>query len=65
MKRLTCCCCGETAWGKQWWNRDKGYSLCVRCADEQEKTESPETMKSYYGTRGKHYACKPPKQETK
>jgi hypothetical protein len=59
MKRMTCCCCGEAAFGKQWWNRDTGFSLCVSCANRQEKTETPEFMKSCYGTRGVHYACTP------
>jgi hypothetical protein len=30
---LTCCCCGGDAPAyQQWWNRDKGYGLCGRCA---------------------------------
>lgn len=55
--RLSCCCCGEQTRGRQWYNRDTGYGLCVRCADwipAQGKT-SPEEMISCYGHRGIHY----------
>lgn len=67
MKRMTCCCCGEAAFGKQWWNRDTGFSLCVSCADRQSKhTYTPEEMHQMYGIRGVHYACvpKPPKEKS-
>ena len=29
---LTCCCCGNSTLGRQWWNRDTGYGLCARCS---------------------------------
>jgi hypothetical protein len=32
MATKTCCVCGRTAHGQQWWNRDKGYGLCLDCA---------------------------------
>lgn len=28
---LTCCCCGTSTKGRQWWNRDTGYGLCDSC----------------------------------
>lgn len=55
-RRLTCCCCGESTIGRQWWDRDTGYGICNRCADQQAVREDAETMRSYYGERGRHYA---------
>lgn len=55
IKTLTCCCCGELALGRQWWNRDKGFGLCVRCAERISKVEDDETMKNCYGVKGTHY----------
>lgn len=64
IRRLTCCCCGDSLRGRQWWNRDIGYGICTRCADEQAAREDAETMRSYYGIRGRHYAIEqPPTQE--
>lgn len=51
----TCCCCGASTLGRQWWNRDKGFGLCVRCADRIEKKEDAETMENCYGKKGIHY----------
>lgn len=55
IKMLTCCCCGEITKGRQWWNRDKGFGLCERCAEMISKKEDEETMKSCYGIKGVHY----------
>jgi hypothetical protein len=55
MKRLTCCCCGVSTIGRQWYNRDTGFGLCPNCAEKIAKKESPETMRSYYGDKGFHY----------
>ncbi len=55
IKELVCCCCGEYTMGRQWWNRDKGFGLCVRCADMISQKEDSETMNSCYGERGVHY----------
>jgi len=56
IKELICCCCGNQTSGRQWWNRDTGYGLCVKCAEVISKKEDEETMKSCYGEKGKHYA---------
>ena len=55
MKTLICCCSQNTK-GVQWWNRDKGYGLCDKCAEIISKKEDEETMKLNYGIKGKHYA---------
>ncbi|STQ90031.1 hypothetical protein [Iodobacter fluviatilis] len=54
-RTLTCCCCGNSTRGRQWWGRDNGFGLCTDCisfceADvgQGEKTES-------YGIRGVHF----------
>jgi len=52
---LSCCCCGESTTGRQWWNRDKGFGLCPSCAKRIGETETPEEMKSLYGVEGIHY----------
>ena len=31
IRTLECCCCGAEAKGRQWWNRDTGYGICVPC----------------------------------
>lgn len=54
-KALICCCCGGQAIGRQWWNRDKGYGVCVKCSKSIAKKETPEYMKECYGERGYHY----------
>ena len=58
-KKLICSCCGNPTRGRQWWNRDKGYGLCVDCAKRITVTEDEDTMKSCYGEKGKHYAIEP------
>ena len=56
-KRLTCACCGASAIGRQWWNRDTGFGLCAPCAAWMEsRGESPDEMQRGYGVRGVHYA---------
>ena len=58
MLRLTCCVCGDyaPAW-KQWWNRDRGYGLCGRCAEwlKRRPEYNPEEFQSYYGDEGVHW----------
>lgn len=53
---MICCCCGESTKGKQWFNRDKGFSLCLSCYELIEKKASPEDMESLYGLKGIHCA---------
>lgn len=52
IRRLTCCCCGEQVHGRQWWNRDDGYGVCVRCATAEPLEETRERL---YGRRGEHW----------
>jgi hypothetical protein len=47
-------CAGETT-GRQWYNRDKGYGLCPRCAERISSIETPEYMRSCYGVEGVNY----------
>lgn len=55
IRRLTCCCCGESTIGRQWWNRDTGFGLCADCIPFVSRGESAEGLQSTYGTRGVHY----------
>ena len=55
-RSLTCCVCGGSARGVQWWNRDTGYGICTPCADREALREPPAVMQSYYGVRGVNYA---------
>ncbi len=57
-RRLQCSCCGESALGRQWFNRDTGYGLCARCVYWlAERKTDPEEMQSNYGRAGFHYAA--------
>lgn len=56
IRRLTCCCCGASTKGRQWWNRDTGFGLCPKCADWIAGRETPEDMERSYGVKGIHYA---------
>jgi len=67
-RNLTCACCGQSTRGRQWWNRDTGYGVCPRCADDNTKRygeglaadtkENPcsQTTHALYGVRGYHFA---------
>ena len=49
-ERLACNCCGSSTSGRQWWNRDTGYGVCVECSRDREyKTPS------MAGYRGVHF----------
>ena len=38
VRRLTCCCCGDFAgYWKQHYNRDDGFGVCKRCAEDIRK----------------------------
>lgn len=52
---LICSCCDGHLRGRQWHNRDIGYGLCNRCADNLEVKLPPEEMASNYGVKGVHY----------
>lgn len=53
---LDCCVCGGGAgrWA-QHWNRDEGYGICAACVAEETVNETPERLKSLYGTAGVNY----------
>jgi len=57
-REMICCCCGSYTKGRQWWNRDKGFGLCSKCADWIAERETPEEMARNYGQRGEHYDIK-------
>jgi hypothetical protein len=52
---LICACCGSSTSGRQWWNRDVGYGLCVRCIKRVSRNETPEHVRECYGENGTHY----------
>lgn len=56
LQRLTCCCCGDSTIGRQWWNRDTGFGLCDRCVEycHADQTDDDGVNRSY-GKRGYHY----------
>lgn len=56
---LRCCVCGGNAVGRQWYNRDTGYGICIPCANEWEKTEGRDSLVNSCGKRGYHYDCGP------
>lgn len=53
--RMTCCCCGKPAYGRQWRNRDKGFTLGTCCVEFASRGETPESMWESYGAAGTHY----------
>lgn len=55
IRLLKCCCCSQLTKGRQWWNRDKGFGLCNKCADVIKKNSCREDMESCYGKEGIHY----------
>lgn len=55
VRTLTCCCCGTSTKGRQWWNRDDGYGVCVSCGESTISKEGKAAAKSYYGERGVHW----------
>ena len=55
-KPLECAQCGNITLGRQWWNQDKGYGLCNRCANEEKSCPiASEAIPHNYGKEGKHY----------
>lgn len=59
---MTCCVCGQSAgrW-QQHWNRDTGFGVCKRCADEEAKRLDLDEHVSYYGRAGVNYEGEPPR----
>lgn len=68
-RRLICACCGEAAYGRQWWNRDTGYGLCRKCG-EWLLTHRPfnrdpmplDEVEQSYGKRGVHWDVPSPEE---
>jgi hypothetical protein len=58
IKSLYCACCDREARGRQFFNQDRGYGLCKRCADRIEKCEGLEYVESCYGKKGIHHSIK-------
>lgn len=54
-RSLGCACCGKHTYGRQWWNQDTGYGLCVECIPFVSQRSTPEHMLETYGVRGVHY----------
>jgi len=55
-RQLECCCCGQHAPGRQWWNRDTGYGLCDACISFCGVADIPAGEEvSAYGIRGVHW----------
>ena len=53
---LTCCCCGESTRGQQWWNRDTGYGMCPKCiAWLRGRSTSEAEIRNLYGVEGVHW----------
>jgi hypothetical protein len=55
VRSLTCCCCGERTRGRQFFNRDTGFGLCVECVPRCHKGETEKSFARCYGVRGVHY----------
>lgn len=55
-RRMLCNCCGGVTLGRQWPNRDAGYSLCGKCGDwfKERRHSSSETARNN-GVRGIHW----------
>lgn len=51
VRRLTCCCCGASTRGRQWWNRGDGFGLCAACVDYCASRMTPEEFRQCYGER--------------
>lgn len=56
-RTLTCCCCGESTRGRQWWNRDIGFGVCPPCVVFVRRKGETQ-IQSLYGIAGVHYDVK-------
>lgn len=55
IRRLTCCVCGATTRGRQWWNRDSGFGVCRRCFAQEAAKDLAEARR-LYGEAGVHHS---------
>lgn len=51
-RKLSCAVCGQPTQGRQWWNRDTGYGVCIEHGEQAVEREGPETTTNLYGRRG-------------
>ncbi len=56
VRTLTCACCGASAPGRQWWNRDTGYGVCAKCFTWISGREGAEQAEQSYGKPGIHHS---------
>jgi hypothetical protein len=54
IRTLTCCCCGASTRGRQWWNRDTGFGICPPCVVFV-RSRGETQIEGLYGTAGVHY----------
>ena len=55
VRRLWCAVCGAETQGRQWWNRDIGYGVCIPCGDECAAKDGYQESVLLYGNRGEHW----------
>jgi hypothetical protein len=56
IRTLTCCVCGESTKGRQWYNRDHGHGLCPTCGDFLiQRNRADESAEDMAGVRGIHW----------
>ena len=53
--RLLCAVCGKATRGRQWFNRDRGYGICRKCAAFVRARTSAELLRESFGDAGVHY----------
>lgn len=61
---LQCACCGKTVQGRQWWNRDTGYGVCLPCGERairggRDHGYDGDQAERLYGVRGIHWDVRP------
>jgi len=60
IKTLTCTCCGQPTRGRQWWNQDAGYGLCLKCAvkiiESRDYKDDYKAFELTYGKIGYHHS---------
>lgn len=61
MTKKTCSVCGCITKGVQWYNRDKGYGICPKCAFMIYPHTDPNDFESSYGKADINYISTMPK----
>lgn len=54
-RMLRCAVCGASVLGRQWWNRDEGFGVCVPCAERHTIWNGVEYTRLLFGSDGYHY----------